>query len=174
MNALLAAALLAASTPQAPPVFRAEVDVVRVEVLVTRGGAPVRGLGAADFEVRDNGRLQALDPILEEETPVDAILVLDMSGSVNGPKLDALKAQRRAFLDGLRDGEHAALLAFHHEVQLLEPLTADLGAVRRALERASARRQHGARATPSTPPCGSASRESAARRSWSSATASTT
>ena len=102
MNALLATALLAASTPQAPPVFRAEVDVVRVEVLVTRGGAPVRGLGAADFEVRDNGRLQALDPILEEETPVDAILVLDMSASVNGPKLDALKVAARAFLDGLR------------------------------------------------------------------------
>ena len=139
MNALLAAALLAASTPQAPPVFRAEVDVVRVEVLVTRGGTPVRGLGAADFEVRDNGRLQALEPILEEETPVDAILVLDMSGSVNGPKLDALKAAGRAFLDGLREGEQAALLAFHHEVQLLEPLTADVGAVRRALERASPR-----------------------------------
>jgi VWFA-related protein len=139
MTGLLAATLLAASAPQAPPVFRAEVDVVRVEVLVTRGGAPVRGLGAADFELRDDGRLQALEPILEEETPVDAILVLDMSGSVNGPKLDALKAAGRAFLDGLREGEQAALLAFNHEVRLLEPLTADLGAVRRALERASPR-----------------------------------
>jgi VWFA-related protein len=138
MNALLAAALLSAPAPQAPPVFRAEVDVVRVEVLVTRKGTPVRGLAAADFEVRDEGRLQVLEPVLEEETPVDAILVLDMSGSVNGPKLEALKAAGRAFLDGLREGEHAALLAFHHEVQLLEPLTANLGAVRRALERASA------------------------------------
>ena len=149
------------------------MDVVRVEVLVTRGGTPVRGLGAADFEVRDNGRLQALDPILEEETPVDAILVLDMSGSVNGPKLDALKAAGRAFLDGLREGEQAALLAFHHEVQLLEPLTADIGAVRRALDRASpgaARRS----STPSTPPCACASPGSAAPRSWSSATASRT
>jgi VWFA-related protein len=139
VNAVLAATLLAASALQAPPVFRAEVGVVRVEVLVTRGGAPVRGLGAADFEVRDNGRLQVLEPILEEETPVDAILVLDLSGSVNGPKLDALKAAGRAFLDGLRGGEQAALLGFHHEVQLLEPLTADIGAVRRALERVSPR-----------------------------------
>ena len=145
MNALLAAALLAAAAPQAPPVFRAEVDVVRVEVLVTRGGAPVRGLGAADFELRDDGRVQALEPILEEESPVDAILVLDLSGSVNGPKLDALKAAGRAFLDGLREGEQAALLAFHHEVQLLEPLTADLGRGA-ARARAGVRpRQHGAR-----------------------------
>jgi len=139
MTPLLAATLLAASAPQAPPVFRAEVDVVRVEVLVTRGGAPVRGLGAADFEVRDDGRLQTLDPILEEETPVDAILVLDLSASVKGPKLDALKAAGRAFLDGLHEGEQAALLAFHQEVQLLEPLTADIGAVRRALDQASPR-----------------------------------
>jgi VWFA-related protein len=139
MSALLAATLLAAVALPQPPVFRAEVGVVRVEVLVTHGGAPVRGLGVADFEVRDEGRLQELEPLLEEETPVDAILVLDLSGSVIGTKLDALKAAGRAFLDGLRPGEHAALLAFHHEVQLLEHLTADLAAVRRALDRASAR-----------------------------------
>ena len=138
MKALLAATVLAAAAPQEPPVFRAEVGVVRVEVLVTRGGAPVRGLSGADFEVRDNGRLQALEPILEEETPVDALQVLDLSGSMAGTKLEALKAAGRAFLDGLRGGEQAALLALHHEVRLLEPLTADLGAVRWALERASA------------------------------------
>jgi len=105
MNALLAAALLSAPAPQAPPVFRAEVDVVRVEVLVTRKGTPVRGLAAADFEVRDEGRLQVLEPVLEEETPVDAILVLDMSGSVNGPKLEALKAAGREDPDLILVGE---------------------------------------------------------------------
>jgi len=137
MSALLAATLLAATAAQAPPVFRAEVDVVRVEVLVTRGGAPVRGLGAADFELRDDGRPQALEPIFEEQTPVDAVLVLDASGSVTGPKLDSLQSAAKAFLDGLRSGEHAALLAFRHEVQLLSRLTTDLAAVRRALDRVS-------------------------------------
>ena len=173
MTALLAATLLAAAAAQAPPVFRAEVGVVRVEVLVTRGGSPVRGLAAADFELRDEGLLQDLEPILEEQTPVDAVLVLDASGSVSGPKLDSLRAAAGAFLDGLRSGEQAALLAFNQEVQLLQPLTTDLAAVRRALDRVSpggTRRS----STRSTRRSGSASSATAAPPSWCSATASTT
>jgi len=139
MTSLLAAALLAAAAAQAPPVFRAEVGVVRVEVLVTRGGSPVRGLAAADFELRDDGVLQDLQPILEEQTPVDAVLVLDASESVSGPKLVALEAAAGTFLDGLHGGEHAALLAFNHEVQQLQALTTDLAEVRRALDRVSPR-----------------------------------
>jgi VWFA-related protein len=139
VSALLASALLAVAAPQEPPVFRAEVGLVRIEVLVTRKGVPVHGLAASDFEVRDEGRVQELDPVLEEETPVDAVLVLDMSASVRGAKLDALKDAARAFLDGLREGEQAALVAFREEVHLLEPFTADRARVRRALERAQPR-----------------------------------
>jgi VWFA-related protein len=140
MRVLAACALLsAATTPQQPPVFRAEVDLVRVEVLVTRKGVPVGGLTAINFELRDNGRAQALELVLEEESPVDTVLVLDMSHSVKGPKLDALKNAARAFLDGLRDGEQAAVLAFREEVHLLQALTPDLARVRRALDEASPR-----------------------------------
>jgi VWFA-related protein len=139
VSALLASALLAVAAPQEPPVFRAEVDLVRVEVLVTRKGVPVGGLTAANFELRDNGRGQALELVLEEESPVDTVLVLDMSHSVNGPKLDALKNAARAFLDGLREGEQAAVMAFREEVHLLQAFTPDLARVRRALDEASPR-----------------------------------
>ncbi len=139
MRALAACALLSAVTPQQPPVFRAEVGLIRIEVLATRKGVPVHGLTAADFEVRDDGRVQALEPVLEEESPVDAVLVLDMSGSVKGPKLDALKEAARAFLDGLRDGEHVAVVAFREEVHLLQSFTPDLVRARRALDEASPR-----------------------------------
>ncbi len=136
---VLLAVLLCGPLAQAPPVFQAEVGVVRVEVLVTRGGEPVRGLGADDFELRDDGRPQRLEPILEERTPLDAVLVLDVSASVLGPKLESLQGAARAFLDGLREGERAAVLAFHHEVQLLHPLDGNLAAARRALSRVSPR-----------------------------------
>ena len=138
MSGLVAGALLAGAVLQGPPVFRTETDLVRVEVLVTRGGVPVRGLGAASFEVRDNGLLQALEPILEEETPVDAVLVLDTSHSVIGAKLGALREAAGSFLAGLRAGERAALLTFNEEVRLFEPLSPDLDRVRRALGRAEA------------------------------------
>ena len=136
MSAVLASALLALAAPQAPPVFPAEVGLVRIEVLVTRKGSPVRGLRAGDFEVRDNGRPQQLQPVLEEEVPVDVALVLDMSGSVRGAQLDALKDAARAFLDGLREDEQAALVAFREEVLLLEPFTADRARVHQALDKA--------------------------------------
>jgi VWFA-related protein len=139
VSALLASALLAVAAPQEPPVFRAEVGLVRIEVLVTRKGVPVHGLTAADFEVRDGARVQELEPVLEEESPVDAVLVLDMSGSVRGVKLDALKDAARAFLDGLHEGEQAALVAFREEVLLLEPFTADRARVQRALAGAQSR-----------------------------------
>jgi len=143
---LLAAAAAAA---QAPAVFRADVDLVRVEVLVTRSGAPVRGLTAEDFEVRDGGQLQTLDRIHEEKTKLDVVLVLDLSQSVGGAKLAALRDAANAFLDGLRpsadalspgpDGERAALLVFQEEVRLVEPLTPALARVRRAIRGVTAR-----------------------------------
>ena len=146
---LLGLLVTAVAAAQAPAVFRAEVELVRVEALVTRNGAPVRGLTAADFEVRDGGRLQTLEPIHEEETPIDVVLVLDLSQSVGGSKLLALRDAASAFLDGLRpsanglkpspDAERAALLVFQEEVRLLEPLTPALDHVRRALHAVKAR-----------------------------------
>jgi Ca-activated chloride channel homolog len=139
VSVLAACLVLSAAAVQEPPVFRAEVGVVRVEVLVTRSGVPVHGLTAADFQVRDEGRLQNLEPVLEEETPVDAALVLDMSMSVRGPKLDALKDAARAFLAGLHAGEQAAVLAFRDEIHLLRPFTSEVSEAERALDEASPR-----------------------------------
>ena len=149
MTVPLLGLLVAAAATQAPPVFRAEVELVRVEALVARNGVPLRGLTAADFEVRDGGRLQTLEPIHQEETPVDVVLVLDLSQSVGGSKLSALRDATSALLDGLRpsanrlqggaDGERAALLVFQEEVRLVEPLTPALDRVRQALEGVTAR-----------------------------------
>lgn len=129
---VLAAGLLALAAIQAPPVFRAEVGLVRVEVSVTRKGEPLRGLRASDFELRDDGQPQDVTLVLEEQIPVDAALVFDLSGSVKGRKLDALKDAAAAFLAGLREGEQAALVAVREEVRLLQPFTSDRARLRDA------------------------------------------
>jgi len=138
-SAALMALLAQALPPEpSPHVFEVSVERIRVDVLVTRGGQPVRGLTAADFELRDCGVVQQLQPVLSEAEPVDTLLVLDRSGSVSGSRLAALREAASAFLDQLRGGERAALLAFSAEVALAQPLTAELQRVRAAVDRGAA------------------------------------
>jgi VWFA-related protein len=132
---LLASAMTATVTVVAQqPLFRAGVEIVRVDVSVVLGEAPVTGLRLEDFEVRDQGARQQLTGLLYEEVPLDAYLVLDASASVAGRKLADLRHAAMAFLAGLRTGDEAALLSFSQMVTQHQPLTGDLAAIRRALE----------------------------------------
>jgi Ca-activated chloride channel family protein len=129
-GAILAPLLLA----QAPPVFGVGVEVVSVDVFVTRKGTPLRGLQAEDFAVKDNGVLQRVEVVDRSKTPTTVVLALDRSASVSGEKLELLRAAARAFLKELRPQDHAALLTFDHRVELLREATTDRAAISRALD----------------------------------------
>ena len=73
------------------PVFKGGVDRVRVDALVTDGERPVIGLTARDFSVWDNGVPQSPD-LLESGGPVKVLLVLDISTSVAGERLEHLRS----------------------------------------------------------------------------------
>ena len=115
------------------PVFKARADVVQIDALVTSDGKPVRGLTAADFEVRDNGVVQTVDFVSFDERPVNVILALDMSRSVAGLKLERLREAGRALLVGLRKDDRAALITFSHVVAGRSLLTDNVGAIAAAL-----------------------------------------
>jgi VWFA-related protein len=134
--ALLVAAHIAAVRAQQAPTFSSRIDAIRVDVLVTAGNAPVRGLGPADFEIRDNGVLQQVDLVSFEQIPLNVILALDMSDSVAGDRLGRLRAAGTAILDGLKTGDQAALVTFSHVVRLAAKLSTDIGSVHTALLRA--------------------------------------
>lgn len=125
MRAPLPAALVLAASlagAQEPPRFASEVGLVKLDVAVTRDGRPVRGLEAADFEVRDSGVLQAVELVERARSRVQAILLLDTSGSVAGEKLEQLKRAARAFVEGLAPEDSVTLLSFSYRVrQLAEP-----------------------------------------------------
>ena len=84
----------------APQIYRVAVDGVRVDVLVSDGKRSVRGLTAADFELRDRGVVQTIDSVSFEDVPLSVMLVLDTSSSVRGIPLTHLKqaasARRRS------------------------------------------------------------------------------
>jgi VWFA-related protein len=117
--------------------FSSRVEAVRVDVLVTNNGQPVRGLTAADFEIRDNGVLQQIDLVSFEQIPLNVILALDMSDSVAGDRLDRLRSAGAAVLGGLQKDDQAALLTFSHAVRLGAPLGHDVGLLRSALQSAN-------------------------------------
>jgi VWFA-related protein len=130
---VIAATVLGATERSQRPTFAARVESVRVDTLVTENGQPVPGLGPADFEVFDNGVRQDVDLVSFEQVPLDVVLVLDMSDSVAGERLDHLRSASYAVLGGLADEDRAALVTFNHAVSLGTPLTKDVAAVRSAL-----------------------------------------
>ena len=116
------------------PAFSSKVEAVRIDVLVSEGGVPLKGLTAADFEVLDNGVPQSVDLISFEQIPVNLVLVLDMSDSVAGERLDHLRAAGRAALNALQPRDRASLVTFSRQVTLAAPLSTDLDAAGRALD----------------------------------------
>jgi VWFA-related protein len=118
------------------PVFSSKVEAVRVDVLVTQDGKPVRGLRAADFEVLDNGVRQSVDFVSSEQLPLNVVFSFDMSDSVEGERLQNLRDAGRAVLDGLKKDDQAALVTFNHEVVVGPSLTTDTRIVRNALDSA--------------------------------------
>src|SRR5215471_9985727 len=108
---------------------------VRVDVLVTDGRAPVAGLTARDFELRDNGVVQRIEAIDTGELPINAVLALDTSASLRGKRQVDLVGAAESLLDGLKPADRAALTTFSHAVQPSIRLTADMPAVRDAVRR---------------------------------------
>jgi VWFA-related protein len=110
--------------------FRASIDVVRVEALVAdAAGRPIAGLTAADFEVTDNRAPQtiAVRPLAGAE--IDVVIALDTSLSVQGQRLDHLRAAMAALVDRLSPADRATLVAFNHELAI-GPVDAAPAAIR--------------------------------------------
>jgi len=117
--ACLIAALLGVATASSPevPVFRSSTGVVRIDVAVTRKGRPVTGLTRSHFRVRDRGRLQDIEVARAVDIPLRAVLVLDLSGSVQGRGLEHLKGAVRSFLRGFSPADCATLVGFRFEAR---------------------------------------------------------
>lgn len=130
-------AVMTAGAEAQRPTFSSRMEAVRVDVGVTERNRPVAGLTAADFEIFDNGVRQEVALVATDELPLDVVLALDMSGSVEGDRLDDLRAASSAALAHLRPRDRAALITFNQRVSLPVALTSDVAAMRAALEETS-------------------------------------
>ena len=84
----------------------------------------------------DNGVRQRVDLASFEQIPLNVVLALDMSASLQGLRLGHLQVAGKRVLDGLKPGDRAALVAFSHVVTPTQGLTDNLDRVRSALDQA--------------------------------------
>jgi VWFA-related protein len=115
---------IASVMPSPEQTFRSRADAVRVDVLVTQNGHPIRGLRAADFELRDEGVLQKIALADVDKIPLNLVLVLDSSASLAGQPMNYLRSAATGLLRALSSADRAALVSFNEAVAIrAEPST---------------------------------------------------
>jgi len=132
--ACLAVAATAAQQPSAQqPSFRSRSDVVRVFVTVTdRDGRLVTMLGQGDFEIRDEGKPQPIIAFDNTPQPIRLIVMLDVSGSMEG-NLPLLRAASAELFARLRPDDYARVGSFGRDVTISEQFTNDARVLAAAL-----------------------------------------
>jgi Ca-activated chloride channel family protein len=129
--AICVVAVLGAAAQQ--PTFRGRGDSVRVFVTVTdREGRLVTTLSQSDFEVRDEGRPQPITLFDNTPQPIRLIVMLDVSGSMEG-NLPLLRAGAEQLFARLRPDDEARVGTFGREIVISPTFTHDAAALRRAL-----------------------------------------
>ena len=91
---------------------RVRTEAVLVPVIVTSGGQFVRGLKRQDFEVYEDGVQQPIASMVSEDAPLDLVLAIDISGSMERA-LPEVKAAVKQLLAKLRPGDAATLVGFN-------------------------------------------------------------
>jgi Ca-activated chloride channel family protein len=89
------------------------VDVVQVTVSVTDPhGRFIRGLPGTAFHVFDEGRQQPISHFHSENVPLDVVVALDISASMERA-MPKLKEAAKAFLGSVPEGDRVTLVGFN-------------------------------------------------------------
>jgi VWFA-related protein len=104
--------------------FGADLALVRVDAQVLWRGEAIVNLTKDDFLIYENGAPRPILFFESEETPMDVVLLLDVSASMR-PEAVTLAALADEVLGCLAATDRAALMVFAWRARLYQPLTAD-------------------------------------------------
>jgi len=114
-----AGTVLAAGQQQAQ--FRANTDLVPVyATALDDDGHLVTDLGAGDFEILDNGRLQPLSLFANTLQPITIVVMLDRSGSVT-ENFDLVRKATEQLVGNLLPDDRARIGSFSRQVEINPP-----------------------------------------------------
>ena len=98
---------------------------------------PARGLTAAQFQVFDGNRqLQIVSAVaaMDQELQLNAVITIDVSGSMAGEPLASAKAAATEFVQRLGPNDRAAIVSFSDQVTPVLGLTNDKAALSTAID----------------------------------------
>jgi len=91
---------------------RVRTDAVLVPVIVRQKNQFVRGLKTRDFELSEDGVAQSIASMAAEDAPLDLVVAVDISGSME-PALPEVRLAVKRLLAKLRPGDAATLIGFN-------------------------------------------------------------
>jgi Mg-chelatase subunit ChlD len=130
-------------TVRVTQVDRSRFPQVTVYVSATDAAGAAVPFSADEVRIEENGVAVELSAVegVAAVGPLSTLLVMDISGSMAvAGKLDSAKAAARAYVDQMRPGDQAGLVAFDVEVDYVQPLTGDGRALKQAIDGLTARR----------------------------------
>jgi Ca-activated chloride channel homolog len=137
----LAAASAGVLAQSQPPVrdnrlFQSGIEVTSITATVTdRAGHLVTGLSREAFEVYEDGVRQDVTQFTRERVPIGLGVLLDISDSMFGKRIqDARSAVDRFLFELLNPADEFFLLAFNHRPRVLTGWTREQQDVKRALD----------------------------------------
>ena len=108
---------------------------VRVDVQVTQGKDLVKDLAKEDFVVTDEGQAQTVVSFNHGNEPLNLLLLLDISGSMQ-PHIDSISKTARAALAHLRPGDRVAIMVFAKTSELHQDFSDNLAETARQISEA--------------------------------------
>lgn len=103
-------------------------------------GLPVTDLSADDFIVKENGKEQsdiAVYPFYQNPDPIDVVLALDTSASMNDDAFTAAQDAAYGLINGLSPEDKVGLITFDKTARVIEPLTQDHARVQESIQKLS-------------------------------------
>ena len=113
------------TAPLPPGGLTTFVTLVPLYVTVTRGGAPVTGLGPGDFRIHEEGAVQPIAHFEDGARSTSIVVMLDHSYSVQGEPLKLCQQAAASLVGALLPSERAAFLTFSNRVSGVPSFTAD-------------------------------------------------
>lgn len=114
--------------------FRSDVSLGRVDAqVVDAANHPIRGLQVQDFVLRVDGKQQEIRDFQSEKMPVDVLLLLDVSRSME-PHIRRVATASHQALRTLRDQDRVAILVFDRVTRVRMPFSSGRETIERELE----------------------------------------